>query len=78
MSDDGMDAMDRLGLRPRYGGVPLLAREPGGEMVPARAVADDALNGLKQKQEDRERRRKRMNTPYAEVIPGTRRQEKQR
>ena len=57
--------------------VPLLASEPSGEMAPGRAVADDGLNGLKQKQEDRERRRKRMNAPYAEVIPGTRRQEKQ-
>ena len=57
--------------------VPLLACEPGGEMVPSRAVADDGLNGQKQKQEDRERRRKGMNASYAEVIPGTRRQEKQ-
>jgi hypothetical protein len=58
-------------IRPRREAV-LLACEPGGEMVPGRAVADDGLNGQKQKTEDRERRRKWMNAPCAAVIPGDR------
>ena len=57
--------------------VPLLG-VPGGEMVPSRAVADDGLNGQKQKTEERERRRKRMHAPCAEIISGDRRQEEQR
>ena len=39
--------------------------------MPGPAVADDGLNGQKQKTEDCERRRKRMNASYAEVIPGS-------
>ena len=54
-----------------------LAVEPGYEMVPGRAVADDGLNGQKQKIEDRERRRKRMTRP-AQIVPDDRGQKEQR
>jgi hypothetical protein len=42
-----------------------IACEPASEVVPSLAAADDGLNRQKQKREDRERRRKRMNAPTA-------------